>query len=105
MFRFAQHDSAISEMSSDVNVANRRTGSETQKKLRRVFSAARSFLTKIRLNQALFFEVLIFLHCALSCANCSGERILFAWVRKFDGCLLCNPPSYIRLATPRSCSS
>src|SRR3954469_9777183 len=82
MFRFAQHDSAISEMSSDVNVANRRTGSETQKKLRRVFSAARSFLTKIRLNQALFFEVPIFLHCALSCANCSGERIPFAWVRK-----------------------
>ena len=32
-------------------------------------------------NQALFFEAPMFLHCALSCANCSAERIPLAWVR------------------------
>jgi hypothetical protein len=44
MFRFAQHDSAISEMSSDASVANRRTEKRDAKTNRaRTFTGGISF--------------------------------------------------------------
>ena len=103
MFRFAQHDNGIFEMSSDANAQTGGLRSETPKKLRRDFSPGRSLLRTIRLNQALFFEAPIFLHCALSCVNCSAERIPLAWVRNDSGFALCSLPSCIRLARSRSC--